>query len=150
MLVLYEDTGKILEYHQLHNHTKYAQSWNKSFSKKMGRLCQGVGKGLDGQGQRIKVTDKIFITDYEKIPRDHRKEINYTSIVCKVRPHKEDSNFTHIIIGGNHICYPGDMGTPKAYLELFKLIINIVISRQGDHFATFNINCLPQNPPKPA
>ena len=44
-----------------------------------------------------------------------------------------------ITIGGNRICYPGDVGTPTASLELFKILINSVLSRKGAHFVCFDI-----------
>ena len=94
----------------------------------MGRLCLGVGKGPNGSGQRIEGADTFFVIDYENIPHDRRKDITYTFVLCTVRPQKEDHNCTCITICGNHICYPGDVGTPKASLELFKLIVSSVIS----------------------
>ena len=45
----------------------------------------------------------------------------------------------HIIIMGNQICYPGDMGTNTSSLELVKLVINIVLSLQGAKFACFDV-----------
>ena len=43
-------------------------------------------------------------------------------------------------IGGNRICYIGDVGTPTASLEIFKLLINSVLSRKGARFLCFEIN----------
>ena len=51
-----------------------------------------------------------------------------TAVVCEVRPQKEDPKRTQITIGGNRIYYPGDVGTPTASLELFKLPIKSVFS----------------------
>ena len=70
MPFLDEDTGRLLEYHRLRNHPKYANIWNHSFTNEMGRLCQGVGQGPDGCGQRIEGTDTLFVIDYENIPHD--------------------------------------------------------------------------------
>ena len=50
--VLYNNTGTILNYGQLRKHPKYQETWNKSFSNEMGRLCQGVGKGENVLGKR--------------------------------------------------------------------------------------------------
>ncbi len=55
--------------------------------------------------------------------------------MCKVRPGKEDKNHTRITVGGNLICYPGNVGTNTALLELIKLLLNSVISRKGGRFA---------------
>ena len=60
-------------------------------------------------------------------------------MVCKVRPEKSDPDRTRITIDGNRICYPGDVGTKTAPLELVKLMINSVLSRPGAEFCTFNI-----------
>ena len=60
-------------------------------------------------------------------------------MVCKVRPEKSDPNRTRIIIGGNRITFPGDVGTPTASLELAKLVFNSALFRPGAKFATFDI-----------
>ena len=44
-----------------------------------------------------------------------------------------------ITIGSNRIWYPGDVGTPIASLDLFKLLINSVLSRKGARFVWFDI-----------
>ena len=60
-------------------------------------------------------------------------------MVCKVRPEKSNPNRTHIIIIGNNITFPGDVGTPTASLDLDKLVFNIVLLRPGAKFTTFDI-----------
>ena len=50
-------------------------------------------------------------------------------VVCEVRPEKDDPDRTRITIGGSHICFPGDVGTNTASLELFKVLLNSVLSR---------------------
>ena len=45
----------------------------------------------------------------------------------QVRHDKDDPDHTRIIIGGNCIGYPGDVGTNTTSLELFKLLLNSVI-----------------------
>jgi hypothetical protein len=50
-------------------------------------------------------------------------------VVCEVRPEKDDPDRTRITIGGSRICYPGDVGTNTVSLELFKLLLNSVLSR---------------------
>ena len=54
--------------------------------------------------------------------------------------HKEDPNRTLITIGGNRICYPGDVDTPTGFLELVKLIINSVLSRSLSSFVAFDVS----------
>ena len=60
-------------------------------------------------------------------------------MVCTVRPKKEHLNFTRITIGGNCIFYPVDVVTPTFSLEIFKLIVNSVLSRWVARYATFDI-----------
>ena len=76
---------------------------------------------------------------YEDVPAYRRKEVNYTKVVCKVCPQKDDPNRTQITIGGNIIIYPGDLSTPTASLELTMIIINSVISCHGAKFAFFDV-----------
>ena len=59
-------------------------------------------------------------------------------VVCKVKPHKEDPNRTHITVKGSQIYYPGDVGTPSSSLDLVKLIINSVLLRRNAHFVSFD------------
>ena len=54
----------------------------------MGRLCQGVGKGPNGKGNRIEGTNTLFAIKFEDIPKDRINEICYKSVVCEVRPEK--------------------------------------------------------------
>ena len=44
-----------------------------------------------------------------------------------------------MIIGGNDVIYPGDVGTPTASIELVTLILNSVLSRSGGNFACFDV-----------
>ena len=114
-----------LEYQQLRKHPKYQQVWKQSYSNELGRLCQGIGSGTKRpQKQRTQGTATFNIIDYVDIPVDRRSEITFTKVVCEVREQKEDPNRTQITIGGNRICYPRDVGTPTAGLDLVQLIIN--------------------------
>jgi hypothetical protein len=60
-------------------------------------------------------------------------------VVCKVHPDKDDPDCTRITIGGNHICYSGDVGTNTVSLELFKLLLNSVLSCKGVRFSTIDL-----------
>ena len=55
-------------------------------------------------------------------------------VVCEVLPQKGDPNPIRITIAGNHICYPGDIGTPTGPLDIFKLVINSILSRCNARF----------------
>ena len=105
----------------------------------MGRLCQVVGTGPNGTGKRIEGTHKLFVIKFEDIPKDRLNKIFYTSVVCEVRPGKKDPNRTRIIICGKNVCYPGDVGTNTASLELFKLMVNSVLPRAGAKYVCFDI-----------
>ena len=105
----------------------------------MGRLCQGVGTGENNLVKIVEGTNTFHEIKFENIPEDKVKEICYTSVVCEVKPGKKDPNRTRITICGTNICYPGDLGTNTASLELFKLMINSVLSRAGEKYVCFNI-----------
>ena len=76
---------------------------------------------------------------YKNIPLDRRKEIAFSKVVCTFRPDKANPNRTRITIAGHNIKYPRDVGTKTASLDLVKLLLNGVLSRQGAKFATFDI-----------
>ena len=140
MPVLDEETGQTLGWRQLRTHPKYAKIWNPSYSNELGRLCQGIGTGKAGtKKQRVEGTDTFKVIRREDIPADRRKDITYSKVVCEYRPQKEDPHRTRITIGGNRICYPGDVGTPTGSLELVKLMINSALSRQNAKFCCFDI-----------
>ena len=145
MPVLDKETGKTLEFRQLHNHPKYKETWNTSYCNELGRLCQGVGHGTAGpQQQQVKGTNKFHITRYEDISVHKRGDICHTRVVCEIRPGKDDPNRTRITVNGGDIYYSGYVATPTGSLELLKLIINSVLSRPGAKFACFDVkNLLP-------
>ena len=60
-------------------------------------------------------------------------------MVCTVQTQKEYHNHTRITIGVNHICYPGNVGTPTASLELLKIIFSIFLSQPGESYSTSDI-----------
>ena len=129
-----------MEYRHLLKHLKYATTWTTSYPNEMVRLCKGIGNNTEGTVKRVEVTDNFFVIHYHAIPADRRKDTTYNSVVCEVLQQKEDPKRTSITIGGNHIFYPGDVGTPTASLELFKLLINSVLSRKCARFVYFDIN----------
>ena len=60
-------------------------------------------------------------------------------VACEFKPHKEDPKRTRITVTGSQICYPVDVGTPTGSLDLFKLIINSVLSLCNTHFFSFDL-----------
>ena len=141
MPVLDETSVQSLQYIQLRKHPKFAQIWNTSYANKLGRLCQGNGKGSKGpRQQRVEGTNTFKLIKFADIPQDRRHEICHSMVVCEVKPHKEDPNRTRITVAGSKICYPGDVGTPIGSLELVKIIINSVLSRCNARFVSFDLN----------
>ena len=124
--VLDPSTGEFLEHRQLRRDPRYKTTWDTSYANELGRLCQGIGSGTTPNSKRVAGTNTFFIIDYHDIPLHKRKEICHTMVVCDVRPEKDDPDRTRITIEGNRICYPGDVGTNTASLELFKLLLNSV------------------------
>ncbi len=53
------------------------------------------------------------------------------------------------MIGGNHICFPGKVGTNTASLKLVKLLLNSVLSCPGAHFSSINLKNFYLNTPMP-
>jgi hypothetical protein len=70
-------------------------------------------------------------------------------VICEVCPEKDDPECTRITIGGNRICYPGDVGTNTALLELNKLLLNSVLSRKGALFSTIDLKNFYLDTPMP-
>ena len=106
----------------------------------MGRLCQGVGTGTNGIGKRVEGKNTFFVIKFEDIPKDRLNEICYNSVLCEVRQGKKDPNQTRITICGTNVCFPVDVGTNTASLEIFKLMINSVLSRAGAKYVCFEID----------
>ena len=119
--VLDPSTGKILKHCQLCWDPRYKATWDTSYANELGRLCQGMGSGTTPDSKRVAGTHTFFIIDYQDIPAHKRREICHTMVVCEVQPDKDDPDRTHITIEGNHICYPGDVGTNTASLKLFRV-----------------------------
>ena len=44
-----------------------------------------------------------------------------------------------ITVSGTNDCYPGDVSTNTASLELFKLVINSILSQTGTKYVCFDI-----------
>ena len=75
------------------------------------------------------------------ISADRFKDCTYGQFVCDVRPTKAEPNRTRLVVGGDRINYPGDVGTPTADMLLVKSLFNSVISIDGARFMTGDINC---------
>ena len=139
MPVLNEETGEYLTYRQLRKHPRLASIWYTFYSNEMGLLCQGIGVEPQGVDKRVDGNNTFHVIYYNDIPTDQCKDITYKYVVCNFKPHKSDPYHTRITIGGNLICYPGDVGTNTASLELVKFFLNSVLSRPVAHFTYFDI-----------
>ena len=63
--VIYEDTGKALEYRDLIKKEKYLDTWSTSLANELGRLAQGISD--------VKGTNTIFFIPKSEIPKDSDK-----------------------------------------------------------------------------
>jgi hypothetical protein len=147
--VLDHTTGDFLEHCQLCCDPCYKTTWDTSYANKLGRLCQGIGSGPTPNSQRVAGTDTFCLIDYNDIPLHKHKEICHTMVICEVHPEKDNPDRTRITIGGNRICYPGNIGTNMALLELVKLLLNSVVSRKGACFSTIDIKNFYVDTPMP-
>jgi hypothetical protein len=147
--VLDQATSKSLEHCQLHTDPRYKQTWDTSYANELGRLCQGIGTGPTPGSKQVEGTNTSFRINYNNIPVAKWKEICHTLVVCKVRPEKDDPNRTCITIGESRICYPGNVGTNTASLELVKLLLNSVLSRKGARFSSIDLKNFYLDTPMP-
>jgi hypothetical protein len=147
--VLDPSTGKFLEHRQLRQDPCYKAAWDTSYANKLGHLCQGIGSGATPDSKQVAGTNTFFIIDYHDITAHKRKEICHTMVVCEVQPDEDDPDCTRITIGGNRICFPGDVGTNTASLEIFKLLLNSVLSCKGARFSTIDLKNFYLHTPMP-
>ncbi len=116
--VLDPSTGKFLEHRQLRRDPRYKATWDTSYANELGWLCQGIGMGPSPNTTQVAGTNTFFLINYHNIPCHKRKEICHTMVVCEVRLEKDDPDCTRITISGNCFCFPGNVGTNTAPLEL--------------------------------
>jgi hypothetical protein len=134
MMVLDEESGKMLKYRQLLTHPKYKKQWSISAADEFGRLAQGVGGRIKNPTNTIR-----FIHQHE-VPKERMKDVTYGSFTCTVRPEKADPNRTRFTVGGDRINYPGEVATPTADMLVAKILFNSVISTPGARFMTMDIS----------
>ena len=82
----------------------------------------------------------FYVIKFEDISKYCLNKICYTSVICEVRPGKKYPNQTRIKICGTNVYYPEDVGTNTDSLELFKLMINSILSGSGAKFVCFDID----------
>jgi hypothetical protein len=91
-------------------------------------------------------TNTFFHIDYHDILAINGRK---SATVCEVRPEKDDPDITRITIGGNCICFSGDMGTNTASLELVKLLLDSILSCPGARFSSIDLKNFYLNTPMP-
>jgi hypothetical protein len=121
MTVMDADTGKLLNYCQLMQSTKYQDAWSISSANKLGRLANGVGGRIKNPTNTIQ-----FIPQHE-VPKEQMKDVTYGQFVCTVRPKKAEPNCTRFRVGGDRINYPGKVATLTADMLVAKMLFNSVI-----------------------
>jgi hypothetical protein len=147
--VLDPTTGNMLENHQLRCNPWYKTTWDTLCTNELGHLCQGIRSGEAPSSKRVAITNTFFCINYHDILLHKRKEICHTMVVCEVHPDKDNPNCTQITIGGNRICYPGNVGTNTALLELLKLLLNSVLSQKGASFSSIDLKNFYLDTPMP-
>ncbi len=134
MAVMDADTGKLLNYCQLMQSTKYQDARSLSSANKFGRLANGV------EGRIKNPTNTIQFIHQHEVPKDQMKYITFCQFVCTVRPKKAEPNRTRFTVGGDRIYYPGKAATPTAEMLITKMLFNSIISTRGARFMTMDIS----------
>ncbi len=137
--VLNPSTGEFLEHHQLCHDPCYKATWDTSYFNELGQLCQGKGTEPYPNTKRVADTNTFFLINYYNILCHKQKEICHTMVVCKVHPEKDDPDCTRKMIGGNCICFMGNVGTNTTSLELVKLLLNSMFSCSGARFSSIDL-----------
>jgi hypothetical protein len=119
------DTGKSLKHSEIITLLRYKIRWMRSTANEIGRLAQGLKRGLKGRN-----TIRFIIrTD---VPPG--KKATYGSFVVDIRTHKEETERTRLTVVGDQIEYPSDKSTLTAGLTTAKMLFNSTISTPGAKF----------------
>jgi hypothetical protein len=148
-MVLDSSSGEFLEHCQLRRDPRYKATWDTFYTNELGWLCQGIGSGTSPITKQVAGTNTFFLIDYHDIPSHKQNDFCHIMVVCEVRPEKDDPDCTCITISGNCICFPGDVGTNTASLELVKLLLNSVLSCLGAHFSSIDLKNFYLDTPMP-
>ncbi len=140
LLVLNPSTGKFLKHCQLQCDPRYKATWDTSYANELGWLCQGIGTGPSPNTKWVAGTNTFFLINYHDIPCHKGKEICHTMVVYKLCLENSDPDCTCMAIGGNCICFRGNVGTNTASLELVNLLLNSVLSCPGAGFSSIDLN----------
>jgi hypothetical protein len=128
--VICPETGKSLKHQELITKLKYKIQWMRSTANEINRLYN---------------TNTIRFIRRSDIPKGQK--VTYGSFGLDIEDHKEEKERTQLTFGGDQIEYPGDKSTRTAGLTTAKILINSVISTQGDKFLVIDINNFYLNTP---
>ncbi len=117
-----KETNRYLNYRQLLRHPKYKESWAKSAANEFGQLAQGLKDG------RVKGTNTIKFIRKDQVPNNRMKDVMYGIFNYDFKPTKDKKEHTRLTAGGDRTNYPGDCGTPRADMILFKILVNSILS----------------------
>ncbi len=59
--------------------------------------------------------------------------------MCDLKQNKAEVHCTRLMVGGDKVHYPGDVGTPMADLTLVKMHVNSVVSTWGTQYMTLDV-----------
>jgi hypothetical protein len=100
LAVLDQESGQLLDHCQLHKDPHYKEVWDRSYSNKLGRLCQGIGASGKAGGKRVAGTNTFHLIPNLDIPHHKQKEIIYTKVMCEIREGKDDKIAPGSQLGG--------------------------------------------------
>jgi hypothetical protein len=132
--VICPDTGKLLKHSELIPLLRYKICWMRSTANEIGRLAQGLKRGLKG-------TNTIKFIRREYVPAG--RKATYRSFLVDIKAHKEETECTRLTVGGDHIEYT----TRTAGLATAEMRFNSTISTHGDRSLAIDINNFYLNTP---
>jgi hypothetical protein len=128
--VICPDTDKSLKHGDLITLLRYKIRWMRATANKIGRLAQGLKRGVKG-------TNTIRFIRTEDVPAG--RKATYGSFVVDIKTHKEETEGTHLTVGGDQIEYKGDKSTCTAGLKTSTMLFNNTISTPGAKFLVIDI-----------
>ena len=85
---------------------------------------------------RVDGTNTMFFIKKTDVPPDRQRDVTKGRTVCDYHKDKAKLNRMGLAMGGDHINYPDDCGTPTADLLTIKILLNSVISTPNTKFMT--------------
>ena len=77
--------------------------------------------------------------DKQDIPNVRWQDVTYGRVVVNYRLKNQDPKRTRLTVGGDRVNYPGDCGSPTAYLLIVKILLNSIVSTHVAKFMTIYI-----------